>query len=92
MQLEQDAQKVKKNCNVVINENFFFDQLVKTYIRTYDNIRKIMAVQGDDFVTGCLLSYPYFKEHYYMIAIDLSKHQALDADPKCYKKLFLLQI
>ena len=51
-----------------------------------------MAVQGDDFVTGCLLSYPYFKEHYYMIAIDLSKHQALDADPKCYKKLFLLQI
>ena len=51
-----------------------------------------MTVQGDDYVTGCLLSCPYFKEHYYMIAIDLSKHQALDADSKYYKKLFLLHI
>ena len=41
-----------------------------------------MTGQGYDYTTGCLLFYPYFSEHYKMIAIDLSKQQALDADPK----------
>ena len=49
---------------------------------TYDNIRKIATRQEDDYRTGCLLGYPYFKEHHTMIAIDLSKQQALDGDPK----------
>ena len=60
----------------------FFDQPVKSDRRTYDNIRKIATGQGDDYTTGCLLNYPCFKDHYNMIAIDLSKQQALDADPK----------
>ena len=51
-------------------------------MRTYDNIRKIATDQRDDYATGCLLDYPYFKENYKLIAIDLSKQQALDADPK----------
>ena len=55
---------------------------VKNGMRTYDNIKKIATVQGDDYTTGCLLDYPYFKEHYKMIAIDLSKQEALDADLK----------
>ena len=47
------------------------------------NIRKIATGQGVDYTTGCLLDYPYFKDYYYkMIAIDLSKQQALDTDPK----------
>ena len=29
--------------------------------------------QGDNFITGCLLDYPYFKKHYRMIVIELSK-------------------
>ena len=29
-----------------------------------------------------LLDYPYFKENYNMSAIDLSKHQELDANPR----------
>ena len=29
-----------------------------------------------------MLDYPYFKENYKMIAIDLSKQQVLDADPR----------
>ena len=40
-----------------------------------------MAIdQGDGYTTGYLLNYPYVKEHYKMIAIDISKQQALDAD------------
>ena len=51
----------------------FFDQPVKSDRRTYDNVRKIATGQGDDYTTGCLLNYPYFKDQYNMIAIDLSK-------------------
>ena len=46
------------------------------------NIRKIATGKGDDYATGCLLDYSYFKENYKLIAIDLSKQQALDADPR----------
>ena len=49
---------------------------------TYDNVRKISTGQGDYYTTGCLLGYTYFKNYYKMIDIDLSKQQALDADPK----------
>ena len=48
----------------------------------HENILKIATGKGDDYTTGCLLDYPYFKEHYKMIAIDLNKQQALDADPR----------
>ena len=34
--------------------------------------------KGDDYTTGCLLDYIYFKNYYKIIAIDLSKQQALD--------------
>ena len=49
---------------------------------TYDNIRKIATGQGDEHISGCLLDYNYFKNCYKMIAIDLSKQQALNADRK----------
>ena len=56
-------------------------------MRTYDNIQKIATDQGDEYTTGCLLDYSYFKKHYKMIAIDLSKQQALDADPKAIQQI-----
>ena len=40
-----------------------FNQSVKNDVRTYKNIRKINTGQGDDYTTGCLLGYPYFKEN-----------------------------
>ena len=64
------------------NGKNFFDQPVKNDKVTYENIRKITIGQGHDYTTGCLLDYTYFKKYYKMIAIDLSKQQVLDADPK----------
>ena len=64
-----------------------FDQPVKNNIRTYDYIRRILIGQGGDQATGCLLDYNYFKEHYKMIAIDLSKQQELDSDPKTIQQI-----
>ena len=48
-------------------------------IKTNENIRKITIGQRDDYTTGCLLDCFYFKKYYKMIAVDLSKQQALDA-------------
>ena len=60
----------------------FFDQPINSMIKTNEKIRKVSTGQGDDYTAGCLLDYSYFKENYNMIAIDLSKQQALDADPR----------
>ena len=39
----------------MIDEQNFFDQLVKNNLTTYDSIWKIATGQGDDYITGCLL-------------------------------------
>ena len=76
-----------KNYNVIINGENFFDQPIQNDKVTYENIRKIATGQGDDYTTGCLLVYPYFKDTYNMIAVDLSKQQALDADPRANQQI-----
>ena len=76
-----------KDYNIVINGENFFDQPIKNNKITYDNIRKIATGQGDDYTTGCLLDYPYFKDTYKMIAVDLSKQQALDAVPRAIQQI-----
>ena len=64
-----------------------FDQPVKNNLITYDNIRKTATGQGDDQITGCLLNYNYFSKYHKMIAIDLSKKEALYADPKAIQQI-----
>ena len=71
----------------MIDGKFFFDQPVKNNQVAYENIRKIATGQGDDYTTGCLLGYIYFKNYYKMIAVDLSKQKALDADPKAIQQI-----
>ena len=64
-----------------------FDQPVNSMTKTYENIRKNATGRGDDYTTGCLLDYSYFNDHYKLIAIDLSKQQALDADPRAIQQI-----
>ena len=96
--LENDAQRTSskryyllnveiKDYNVMIDGKNFFDQLVKTNNVTYENIRKIATGQGDDYTTGCLLDYIYFKNYCKMIAVNLSKQQVPDADPKAIQQI-----
>ena len=75
-----------KDYNVMINGENFFDQPIKNNKVTYENIRKIATGQGDDYTTGCVLDYPYFADTYKMIAVDLSKQQTLDADPRAIQQ------
>ena len=65
----------------------FFDQPINSDLKTYENIRRIATGQGDDYTTGCLLDYSYLKENYKMIAIDLTKQQVLDADPRAIQQI-----
>ena len=71
----------------MINGENFSDQPIKNNKVTYENSRKIATGQGDDYTTGCLLDYPYFKDSYKMIAIDLSKQRILDSDPRAIEQI-----
>ena len=73
--------------NLMVYGQMFFDQPVENNLGIYDNIQKILIGQGDDCTTGCLLDYIYFNNYYKMIAIDLSKQQAPDADPKVIQQI-----
>ena len=76
-----------KYYNVRIDVKNFFDQPVKNDKVKYENIRKITIGHGDDYTTGCLLDYTHFKKYYKMIAIDLSRQQALDTDPRAIQQI-----
>ena len=65
---------------MIAGKNFFL-------FRTYDNNQKISTGQGDNYITGCLMDYSYFKEHYKMIARDLSKQQEIYSDPKAIQQI-----
>ena len=67
--------------NVLIDRRNFYDEPINDSIRKYDEIRKIATGKGDNYATGCLLDYDYFKKNYQLIAVDLSKQRELDADP-----------
>ena len=71
----------------MIDGKNFSDQPAENNKVTYENIRKIATGQGDDYTTGWLLDYIYFKNYYKMIVVDLSKQQALDADPKAIQQI-----
>ena len=95
---ENDAQRISskiyylpnvemKHYNVMIDGKNLFDKPIKSDKITYDNIRKIATGWGDDYTTGCLLDCVYFKKYYKMVAIYLSKQQALDADPRASQQI-----
>ena len=71
----------------MIDGRNFFDQQINSMNKTYENIRKITTGKGDDYTTDCLLDYRYFKENYKMIAIDLSRWNELDADPRAIQQI-----
>ena len=69
------AKRETKDYNVVINWRIFLDEPVNNDLWTSDNIRKNASGQGDGYTTGCFKDYIYFKEHYNLILIDLTKQK-----------------
>ena len=56
---------------MLIDGRNFYDQPINDIIKQYDEARKVSAGYGDDYTTGCLLDYAYFKDNYRLIAVDL---------------------
>ena len=71
-----------ENCNIEVDGRNFYDRAINDSIKQYDEIRKISTGKGDDYKTGCLLDFAYLEENYRLIAADLSKRKALDADSR----------
>ena len=71
----------------MIDERNVYDQPINYLIKQYDEIKKVSTGYGDDYTTGCLLDYAYFKDNYRLIAVDLSKQKALDADPRAIQRI-----
>ena len=67
---------------MIINVKSFYDQRIDSDIKRYEEIRKLTTGQGEDYTTGCLWDYDYIRNHYSLIAVDLSRQKELDADPK----------
>ena len=65
----------------------FYDQPVNDLVKQYGKIKKTVTGQGDDYTTGCLLDYQYFKDHYNLIAVDLSNQKELDADSRTIQQI-----
>ena len=63
-----------KDFNVIIDKLAFFDLPIKTEEKAYE---KVIDRRNNEYTTGNLLDYDYFKKYYKLIAIDLSKQQVL---------------
>ena len=64
-----------KDYNVIIDKLAFFDLPIKTEEEAYEKIINIR--RNNEYTTGNLLDYDYFKKYYKLISIDLSKQQVL---------------
>ena len=68
------------NYNILIDGKNFYDQLINDLTKQYDEVRKVSTGQSEYYTTEYLLDYQYFKGHYRLITVDLSKQNELDAD------------
>ena len=75
------------NYNVLIDGRKFHDQPINDQIKKCNEIRKIATGKGDDYTTGCLLDYQYFKDHYQLICCNLVQQKELDADPRAIQQI-----
>ena len=81
-----------KNYSLLIDGRNFYDQPINDIIKQYDEFRKVSIGYGDDYTTGCLLDYAYFKDNYSLIAVDLSKQKTLDADPRAIQQIVFQRV
>ena len=78
------------NYNIKIDVRHFYDQPINDLTKQYDEVRKVSRWKGEDYTTGCLLDFDYFKNNHRLTATDLSKQKALYADSRAIQQLFLL--
>ena len=78
-----------KKYNVIIDGRNFYDNPIESDIEKYRELKKVKIGKGEDYTTGSLLDYNYFKDHYRLVAVDLYKQKELDADPRAIQQIEL---
>ena len=73
--------------NVINDGRNFYDNPTENDIEKYRELKKVMIGKGEDYTTGSLLDYDYFKKHYKLVAVDSSKQKELDADPRAIQQI-----
>ena len=73
--------------NVIIDGRNFYDNPIENGIEKYRELKKVMIAKGENYTTGSLLDFNYFKKHYKLVAVDLSKQKELDADPRAIQQI-----
>ena len=73
--------------NVIIDGINFYDNPIESDVEKYRELKKVMIGKGEDYTTGSLLDYNYFKKHYKLVAVHLSKQKKLDADPRAIQQI-----
>ena len=73
--------------NAFIDGRNFYDNPIESDIEKYRELKKLMIGKGEDYTTGSLLDFDYFKKHYKLVAVDLSKRKELDADPRAIQQI-----
>ena len=79
-----------KKYNAIIDGRNFYDNPIESDIEKYRELKKVMIEKGEDYTTGSLLDYNYFKKHYKLVAVDLSKQKELDTDPRAIQTVYWL--
>ena len=72
---------------VLVYTNEDVDQPIDSNVKRYKEIRKLTTGQGGDYINGYLLDYKYVKNHYRLIAVDLSREKELEADLKAIQHI-----
>ena len=73
--------------NVIIDGRNFYDNPIESDIEKCRELKKVMIGKGEDYTTESLLDYNYFKKHYKLVAVDLSKQKELDAGPRAIQQI-----
>ena len=76
-----------KKYNVIMDERNFYDNPIENDTEKYRELKRVIIGKGEDYTTGSLLDYNYFKKHYKLVAVDLSKQKELDADPRAIQQI-----
>ena len=76
-----------ENYKIKIDERHFYDQPINDSIKQYNEVRKVTTGLSDDYTTGCLLDFAYFKKTYRLFAADLGKQKTLDAHSRAIQQI-----
>ena len=76
-----------KDYNVLIDGRNFCNQNISDGFKKYEELRKVMTGRGEDYATGSLLDYDYWKNNYKLIYCDLTKQKLLNSNPKTNQQI-----